>query len=197
MSHLRYLRYVLLHKWYVLRAGLFIGTPNTIGTWRWLWRLIRHDASKFRPSEWRPYAGYFYGGETGADAQRWFDAAWLAHIHRNPHHWQHWVLHEDSGKTKILLIPIADVDEMIADWLGAGTKILRYPSLGECVVETITWYVASGRRMMLRQAVRERVDATLYDLSQRIGLPELLRDELAAARHKTVVAHLDSLGVVT
>lgn len=25
-----------------------------------------------------------------------FNRAWLLHIHRNPHHWQHWVLINDD-----------------------------------------------------------------------------------------------------
>ncbi|MFR1480703.1 MAG: DUF5662 family protein [Hydrogeniiclostridium mannosilyticum] len=30
-----------------------------------------------------------------------FQRAWLLHIHRNPHHWQHWVLiNDDPGKAK-------------------------------------------------------------------------------------------------
>jgi hypothetical protein len=51
-AHAKYLRYLLRHKWYVLRAGLKTGAP--------LWRLIVHDASKFRPREWRPYVRKFY-----------------------------------------------------------------------------------------------------------------------------------------
>ena len=39
LPHLRYLSYVLRHKWYVLWAGLWLGVP--------LWRLLIHDWSKF------------------------------------------------------------------------------------------------------------------------------------------------------
>lgn len=53
MKHLWYLRYIILHKWYVLLAGIHYKAP--------LWRLLIHDWSKFLPSEWLPYASYFYG----------------------------------------------------------------------------------------------------------------------------------------
>src|SRR5262245_61408860 len=129
-AHWRYLRYVLLHKWYVLRAGV------VINGWKpsWLWRLLVHDLSKFRPSEWNPDVQKFYGkhplGTIKADGKRHardiardrdaaFQRAWLRHIQRNDHHWQHWLLHEDSGKTIVLLPPAVCVDEMVADWLAA------------------------------------------------------------------------------
>ncbi len=30
-----------------------------------------------------------------------FNTAWLKHIHRNPHHWQHWVLFEDNPSERL------------------------------------------------------------------------------------------------
>jgi len=52
LTHLRYLTYVLRHKW--LYTGLFLGVP--------FWRLIVHDASKVSRQEWGPYVRRFYGG---------------------------------------------------------------------------------------------------------------------------------------
>jgi hypothetical protein len=52
-KHLRYLSYVVCHKWFVFVAGLKTGAP--------FWRLLIHDWSKFMPSEWRPYVLSFYG----------------------------------------------------------------------------------------------------------------------------------------
>jgi hypothetical protein len=51
-KHLKYLKYVLTHKWYVLLKCIELGIP---------WRGIVHDLSKFLPSEWSPYVEYFYG----------------------------------------------------------------------------------------------------------------------------------------
>lgn len=119
VKHLRYLSYVLRHKWFVFLAGLQMGAP--------LWRLLIHDWSKFTPAEWRPYVLSFYGpwayGDRPAEVVEAFDRAWLHHQHANPHHWQHWVLREDSGATKILEMPEPFVREMVADWMGAGRAI--------------------------------------------------------------------------
>jgi hypothetical protein len=223
-AHLRYLRYVLLHKWYVLYAGVIVGGLHPL----WLWRLLVHDLSKFRPSEWRPYVAKFYGEparrvaereiaahearfgeppamttaehlidreravarratEIHAERERRFNVAWVKHQHRNAHHWQHWVLVEDSGKTIVLVAPPEDAREMLADWLAAGTKILRHPSMAECVAETIAWYVKASPAMLLRQPVREWVERSLHALAVEYGVlgwAQTLDD--ATARRRTV-----------
>ncbi len=115
----KYLSYVVRHKWFVFVAGLKTGAP--------LWRLVIHDWSKFTPAEWGPYVLSFYGpwkySERPAEIVAAFDRAWLHHQHANPHHWQHWVLREDSGATKVLEMPDDLMREMVADWMGAGRAI--------------------------------------------------------------------------
>jgi hypothetical protein len=117
MKHWKYLKYLLKHKWYVaiecLKKGL------------WL-HAITHDLSKFRPSEWVPYARYFYGNYDTVYKERIeadFDVAWLKHQKRNKHHWQYWVLDEDSGATKLLPIPRRILLQMACDWIGASKTI--------------------------------------------------------------------------
>lgn len=207
-SHLRYLRYVLLHKWYVLKAGIVINGWSI----PWLWRLLVHDLSKFSRAEWTPYVRQFYGmkpdvqarseidwhlakyhapvktgdtreqaiaelaAEITRDRQRAFNAAWLHHIHHNPHHWQHWILRQDDGREVVLVPPNAVVNEMIADWIGAGRKILDRPSMATCIGETIVWYAhVASARMTLRKDVREHVEATLMALAERYELTALSR----------------------
>jgi len=166
-AHLSYLRYVLRHKWYVLRAGLLLNG------WRpaWVLRLLVHDLSKFRPGEWRPYVAMFYGvpGQR-SDARHPFEIAWLKHIHRNPHHWQHWLLQQDDGKQLVLLIPPVVVDEMVCDWVGAGQKINGPLTMREAVVETLKWYTANAAVMKLRTPVRLRVELQLVELAARVGI---------------------------
>lgn len=194
--HLRYLKYVLLHKFYVFRAGHVIRT--TIGVpepaWRWYWRLLVHDLSKFGPAEWSPYVEMFYGvephvafeggvllpgamsAEQAAEAKRArqanFNAAWLHHIHVNPHHWQHHILHEDSGKVFVLVPPAPLAYEMVADWLAAGPKALRAHTMGEAVAETIVWYAKVYKAQQMREIVRNTAENILMALSIRYGLKQ-------------------------
>lgn len=120
MKHWRYLKYVLKHKYFVFIAGRKLNLS--------IMQLLMHDLSKFSRAEWTPYADYFYGPRSSTRTQTAleklaFDKAWLHHQHCNPHHWQHYVLREDSGKTKLLPMPMKYILEMVADWQGAGKAI--------------------------------------------------------------------------
>jgi hypothetical protein len=160
--HRQYLSYVIRHKWFVFQAGRKTGAP--------LWRLLIHDWSKFTPREWFPYVQNFYGkpveyyrtaarrnvfmrgprGHAWRDNQA-FDKAWLSHQHRNPHHWQHWLLREDDGDTKALRMPEKFVREMVADWMGAGRAIT-----GKWEVEK--WYAANAHKIVLHDDTRLLVE---------------------------------------
>lgn len=76
-----------------------------------------HDMSKNTPDEYTPYDNYFYREQTPAIIEA-FNRAWLMHIHRNPHHWQYWVLINDEPKEGTILIemPYPYIIEMICDW---------------------------------------------------------------------------------
>ncbi len=152
--HLRYLGYVVRHKWFVLLAGLKVRAP--------LWRLLIHDWSKLSPAEWRPYVQKFYGRGENQDE---FDAAWLHHQHRNPHHWQHWLLREDDGPTKALRMPQGLVREMVADWMGAGRAIT-----GEW--DVAGWYAKNAEKMVLHPEVREQVESLIRRAPSAYGQPE-------------------------
>ena len=148
--HLRYASYVARHKWFVFRGGRATKAP--------LWRLLIHDWSKLTPAEWFPYVASFYGraGRT-PEVRSAFDAAWLHHQHRNPHHWQHWLLRDDDGDTIALRMPEGLVREMVADWLGAGRAITgRWDVAG--------WYAVNRHKIVLHPETAALVDALIADL---------------------------------
>jgi len=157
----KYLWYLIRHKWYVMIECFKLGQ---------YWRGITHDLSKLRPSEFIPYMRYFYGNYpsfeiikrhpeftgylTKEQVERDFDEAWLKHIHRNPHHWQHWILREDSGKIKVLNMPEKYILEMIADWHGAGMAITGKKNTKE-------WYLKNRDKMQLSPFTKESVEIML------------------------------------
>ena len=160
--YFKYLNYVIRHKWFV-----FLECCKAGKIWRGLW----HDMSKFYPDEFIPYARYFYGDYPEWDRIKqvsgysWkhskegisnsFDLAWLKHQHRNPHHWQHWLLQEDDGDLKILDMPDMYVNEMLADWSGAGRAITGKNDPTECK----KWYLKNYKRIDLSGWTRTRVNA--------------------------------------
>jgi len=154
-NHAKYISYVVRHKWYVFLECCFYGIPA---------QGITHDLSKILPSEYFPYVNFFGGDvtskrdktgyykptDTGDTA---FDFAWLLHQKRNKHHWQFWVLPEDSGGLKVLEMPDKYRKEMVADWRGAG----KAQGTPDCRA----WYAANKDKMILGPKTRKWVEAEL------------------------------------
>lgn len=165
-KYIKYLWYVIRHKWYVgvecFRMGLY-------------WRGITHDLSKLRPSEFIPYARYFYGnngditrgrdksgsyraGETIDDK---FNLAWLLHQKRNRHHWQWWLLPLDDGGTKIVQMDTDTINEMVCDWVGAGKAMGKFSPKNDIYLETRNWYKQNKERMVLNKIERNYIESLI------------------------------------
>lgn len=143
MIFFKYLFYTLKHKWYVMIECFKIGL---------IWRGLVHDLSKFRPSEFVSYMYSFYGNKK--QQKKWefkFDIAWLKHIHRNKHHWQYWVLLEDSGKITPLIMPLKYMDEMVCDWVGAGKAITGKDNILE-------WYNRTKNNRRFHPKTKELIE---------------------------------------
>jgi Family of unknown function (DUF5662) len=147
----------LRHKWYVFCECI------KRGLW---WRGVKHDWSKFLPSEWVPYTHFFYPNgharprrdatgyyrptDTGDAA---FDFAWLLHQKRNRHHWQWYVLPEDDGGVKVLPMSVDDRTEMLCDWKGAGRALGR--------PDTRAWYEKNKGHIQLHPDTRVWIEREL------------------------------------
>jgi len=84
------------------------------------WQIgMDHDSSKTLPDEYAAYDKYFYCGRNRSyRVVQEFRRAWLSHIHRNPHHWQYWVLNNDNPNEGEVILDMPDnyIIEMICDW---------------------------------------------------------------------------------
>lgn len=149
-AHIKYAKYVFLHKWFVFVECLKLGVP--------LWAAIIHDWQKFTPVEWSPYVLSFYGPWKYKDRPEWlveaFDRAWLHHQHYGPHHWQYYLLREDDGGTKVLKMPDRYQREMLADWRGAGRAITGEDN-------TLEWYMKNREKIVLHWFTREWIEHQL------------------------------------
>ncbi|MGX4600275.1 DUF5662 family protein [Faecalimicrobium sp. JNUCC 81] len=134
-NYFGYLTYVLEHKKNVFKTcwkrGLYL-------------HAFTHDLSKFRPSEFVPYAKWFYGKE-GKELEsfikKWdnkiedvdfdklkernrrckvyFKYAWCDHYERNKHHWNHWF---NPITNKCKRMPYKYIMQMICDWEAMALK---------------------------------------------------------------------------
>ena len=123
-----------------------------------------HDESKYDRDEYDAYDAYFYGGNISHKVNQDFNNAWLRHIHKNPHHWQYWVLLEDDPETalpeKPLMMPLDYIFEMIADW---WTFSWRSNNL----FEMFAWYAEHRDKQIMHpqtRAIVERILKKIWDV---------------------------------
>jgi hypothetical protein len=147
---LKYIRYLLVHKWYVFRECCRLGVPFT--------GLI-HDWHKFLPDEFFPYMENFYGyGKNNPSKPKTvinaFNYSWLKHISRSRHHWEFYVLGFDQESNKLLVfeMPIRRRKEMLADWISVSM------TLGKDRDDVKKWYAQNKDRMVLGEETRRWIE---------------------------------------
>ncbi|PJF45096.1 MAG: hypothetical protein CUN55_00465 [Phototrophicales bacterium] len=142
MKYVRYLILILKHKYFVFVEGMRLHVPIA--------RLIKHDMSKFRPSEFFVFAERFEGQGKGLPEEalpprlrkRFADAVDLHHS-RNDHHWNYWFhrgVYPMSWDAR---------NEMIADWLAVSR--LRKSNV-------VQWYSRNKNRMILHRDDRNYIE---------------------------------------
>lgn len=117
---------------------------------------MEHDQSKNDPDEYTAYDAYFYGGNRSFACVEAFNKAWLAHVHKNPHHWQYWVLINDDPDEgmKALDMPYNYIIEMICDWWSFSWKT------GD-LHEIFHWYDEHKKYIKFSDKTRDIVESIL------------------------------------
>lgn len=140
-----------------------------------------HDDSKNYSDEYDAYDRYFYGpGRGNPEVRKEFNLAWLKHIHRNPHHWQHWVLVHDDGadgdkrKVEALDMPDNYILEMICDWWAFSWKeyneeVNDAEKANKALYEIFDWYDEHEDGIMLSPATKKKVDDILDLINDKLG----------------------------
>lgn len=130
------------------------------------WQIgMAHDQSKTDQDEYAAYDAYFYGGNRSFECVQEFNKAWLAHIHKNPHHWQHWVLINDDPNEgiKALNMPYNYIIEMICDWWSFSWNSGN-------LHEIFSWYDEHKSHMILGDKTRDIVESILDQIKIRLEL---------------------------
>lgn len=114
----KHFKLVCIHKWYVFKnckkAGLF-------------WAGVKHDMSKFSPTEFLESVKYFNGSKSPIDVckQKYgWSKAWMHHRGRNPHHYEYWQDNFDKGGESVRM-PYKYALELVCDYLGAGKAYMK------------------------------------------------------------------------
>ncbi len=89
-----------------------------------LWQGLRHDLSKYSPTEFIPGARYYQGNRSPNEAERedrGHSAAWMHHKGRNRHHFEYWTDYNfKTKKMEPVEMPDRYIIEMFCDRVAAG-----------------------------------------------------------------------------
>lgn len=122
-----------------------------------------HDRSKDKLDEYDAYDKYFYGNNRSYDVVQDFNRAWLKHIHRNPHHWQYWVLINDNpNEGEIILdMPYGYIIEMLCDWWA-------FSFASDNLREIFNWFDVHSSYMKLSEETRKAVTIILAKIDAKL-----------------------------
>ena len=89
-----------------------------------LWQGLRHDLSKYSPTEFMQGARYYQGDRSPNAEERernGYSIAWLHHQGRNKHHFEYWQDYDPKTRFKEpVKMPVKYVKEMFCDRVAAG-----------------------------------------------------------------------------
>ena len=133
-----------------------------------LWQGLRHDLSKYTPTEFIPGAKYYQGTRSPNEQERdlyGHSLAWMHHKGRNRHHYEYW--NDYNPQTKCIEnveMPLRFVIEMFCDRV-AASKIYNGDSYKD--VDSYNYY--------LRIKGKHRMHPNTEELLEKLLI--MLRDE--------------------
>ena len=110
----RHRHLVIRHCW---KAGIF-------------WQGLRHDLSKYSPTEFLPGARYYQGNRSPNEKERevlGYSVAWMHHKGRNKHHFEYWIDFAINPRDGLVGMPMPTryVLEMFCDRISASKNYNR------------------------------------------------------------------------
>lgn len=115
-----------------------------------LWQGLRHDLSKYTPTEFLEGIRYYRPDKSpnvGARETNGYSRAWLHHQGRNRHHFEYWVDYNSQTRVKEpVQMPIRYVVEMFCDRVAASK--IYYDKDYDDSKPIMYFYKGKGRRFM-------------------------------------------------
>ena len=104
-----------------------------------LWQGLRHDLSKYSPTEFIPGVKYYVGTRSPNELERadkGYSAAWLHHKGRNRHHFEYWSDYNPvERRVGPVKMPLRYVIEMVCDRMAASRIYLGDKYTGASALE--------------------------------------------------------------
>ena len=183
---LKHFAKICKHKWWVFYYCCKAGIP---------WRGIKHDMSKFSPTEFWESVRYYQGNRSPIDAckeDNGISKAWLHHKGRNSHHYEYHQDNFDKGGEP-LQMPYKDAVEMLCDYLGAGRAYMGKDFTYKA--EWQWWLRKNQTNLAMHPSSKEFISCVLLNLAhdeKRIKKEFLLGLNLNSTWLKNVYAKIDA-----
>ena len=165
----QYDNYIKEHKKNVRDAFNWLDSKELLNYedyWDMVKLINEHDDSKYEVEEYDAYDRYFYGIVQSHQVQQDFELAFLRHLHRNPHHWQHWILINDGGEEHeevVFEMPYKYAIEMICDWWSFSWRD------GD-LYKIFDWYETKKDKMRLNEYTAKFVEDILSKIKELLDL---------------------------
>ena len=133
-----------------------------------LWQGLRHDLSKYSPSEFLVGAHYYLGERSPNEAVRQengYSLAWMHHKGRNKHHFEYWFDYNPISKVvEPVEMPINYVVEMFCDRV-AASKIYNELNYNENM--PIEYFMKSKHRRVIHKTTSDLLESWLLMLQEK------------------------------
>lgn len=151
------------------------------------WQGMRHDLSKYSPTEFLQGVKYYTGKRSpneGERAEFGYSSAWMHHKGRNKHHFEYWT--DYNPKTKVVEpveMPLKYVVEMFCDRVAAGKIYNGDNYTDKCPLQ---YFLNAKSRRTINQKTSDLLEGLLKMLAEK-GEDEVfsyIRFLLAAEKSK-------------
>lgn len=137
------------------RAGIF-------------WQGLRHDLSKYSPTEFIPGMKYYIGTRSPNEGERedyGYSLAWIHHKGRNKHHFEYWTDYNPKSKLiEPVKMPVRYVAEMFCDRVAAG-KIYKGKNYND--QSPIEYFMLAKGRRVIHPETSDLIESLLVMLSEK------------------------------
>ena len=155
----KHFRTVTRHRHAVIRHAMKAGI---------LWQGLRHDLSKFSPTEFIPGAKYFQGDRSPNEMERslfGYSSAWLHHKGRNKHHFEYWTDYNPvEKKVRPVKMPVRYVAEMFCDRV-AASKIYQGENYNE--KHPLQYFLKSKGIRFIHEKTSDKLEFLLTMLAEK------------------------------
>ena len=131
------------------------------------WQGLRHDLSKYSPTEFIPGMKYYAGTHSPNETERakfGYSLAWIHHKGRNKHHFEYWTDYNPKSKVvEPVKMPMRYVAEMFCDRVAAG-KIYNGKNYND--KSPIEYFMKAKGRRVIHPETSDLLESLLVMLSE-------------------------------